>query len=123
VAETNQSPADDTVLMAEVRVHLYDAESFELLPFVDAKDVNSKVGELPEDWSKSGFLLRGSQIIPWHRVRLVEATRVEEVTPAEANRRLSERNEQNPAQFQESFWKTKEPIKKKDQGGGASKAM
>lgn len=121
---------NDTVLVAEVRVHLHDGEPFELLPFVDAQDVKSKVSDLLEDWSKSGFLVRGSQIIPWHCVRRVEALRVEELTRAEAERRLDEWTTRDQQQYQQSFWKTKEPRKKKDEdgegeksGGGPQKAM
>ena len=128
MAEKTWDPAKDTVLVAEVRVHLRDGESFELLPFVDGKDVKSKVSELLEEWAKSGFLVRGSQIIPWHRVQRVEATSVEELAPDEAERRLTEWSTRDQRQYQQSFWKTKEPRekKKKDgdaEGGGKSGAM
>jgi hypothetical protein len=113
VADNTPSPANETLLVAEVRVHLDDGESFELLPFVDAKDVKSKVSDLLEEWSKSGFLVRGSQIIPWHCVRRVEALRVESLSPAAAERRLTEWATRDQRQYQQSFWKTKEPREKK----------
>jgi hypothetical protein len=104
----------ETVLVAHVTVHLENGQAFELLPFVDEKDVKSKVTDLLEDWSRSGFLVRGSQIVPWHRVERLEATRVEEIARAEAERRLSAWNAQDPAQYQQAFWKTKEARGKKD---------
>jgi hypothetical protein len=122
VADNKPSPANETLLVADVRVHLDDGESFELLPFVDAKDVKNKVSDLLEEWSKSGFLVRGSQIIPWHCVRRVEATRVEELSPAEAERRLTEWNTNDQRHYQASFWKTKEPREKKKDGEEESSA-
>jgi hypothetical protein len=78
-----------------------------------AKDVKSKVSDLLEEWSQSGFLVRGSQILPWHRVKRVDAQRVEELSPAEAERRLDEWTTRDQRQYQASFWKTKEPRAKK----------
>lgn len=128
MAETINVQAGDTVLAAEVRVHLDGGESFDLLPFVDAKDVKCKVSDLLEEWSKSGFLVRGSQIIPWHRVERVEAANVEELSPAEAERRLQDWRARDRGQYQLTFWKTKEPREKKknegkEEGGGKSGAM
>ncbi|MGC2639800.1 MAG: hypothetical protein WA294_21635 [Acidobacteriaceae bacterium] len=107
-----------TVLVAHVTVHLENGQAFELLPFIDEKDVKSQVTDLLEDWSRSGFLVRGSQMIPWHRVERLEATRVEEITRAEAERRVAAWNAQDPAQYQQAFWKTKEARgrKEKDEG-------
>lgn len=125
MAETITVAAGDTVLVAEVRVHLRDGESFDLLPFVDEKDVKCKVSELLEEWSKSGFLVRGSQIIPWHCVQRVEATSVEELSAEAAEQRLTEWSTRDQRQYQASFWKTKEAReKKKDEDGeGGGKAM
>jgi len=119
VTEKITVAAGDTVLVAEVRVHLRDGEPFELLPFVDGKDVKSKVSDLLEEWAKSGFLVRGSQIIPWHRVERVEAVSVEELAPDEAERRLTEWSTRDQRQYQQSFWKTKEPREKKKKDGDA----
>ncbi|HEY6445874.1 MAG TPA: hypothetical protein VIY53_05395 [Acidobacteriaceae bacterium] len=103
-----------TVLVAHVTVHLESGQAFELLPFIDENDVKSQVTDLIEDWSRSGFLVRGSQIVPWHQVQWLEATQVEEIPRAEAERRASAWNERNPAQYQQAFWKTKEARGKKE---------
>lgn len=113
----NANP-NETVLVAHVTVHLSSGQAFELLPFMDAKDVKSKVTDLIEEWAKSGFLVRGSQTIPWHQVQWIEATQVEELMPAEAKRRLADWNAQNPAQYQQALWKTREARAKKDNGKG-----
>lgn len=117
--------AHETVLVAHVTVHLLDGTAFELLPFMDTHDVKSQVSRLLQDWSQSGFLVRGGQIVPWHRVQWVEATRVEEVSRAEAERRLDEWPGRDPEQYQQSFWKTKQSRGKKDKGEdeGNGKAM
>jgi hypothetical protein len=111
VAEKNDT-RDETVLAAHITVHLVSGQAFELLPFMDEKDVKSKVTDLLEEWSKSGFLVRGSHIVPWHQVQWVEATRVEEISRAEAEQRLSAFAAKDPAQYQQAFWKTKESRKK-----------
>lgn len=107
-----------TVLVAYVTVHLESGESFELLPFEDENDVKSKVSDLIGDWSNSGFLIRGSHIVPWHRVRLVEATKVVELSRGESAQRLEEWRTRDLARFQQSFWKTKQAREKKDSEGG-----
>jgi hypothetical protein len=111
---------DGTVLVAYVTVHLESGESFELLPFEDAQDVKSKVGDLLKDWAKSGFLIRGNHIYPWHRVKLVEATKVEELSRDESKLRVQEWQAGDKARLQQSFWMTKQPREKKeDEGDGA----
>lgn len=121
MADTDEKEqADESVLVAWVTVHLDGGESFELLPFEDANDVKSKVSSLIGDWSKSGFLVRGSHIYPWHRVKLIEATKVEELSRGESKRRLEEWQARDLARLQQSFWKTRKPREKKegdDQGG------
>ena len=116
-----QSPA--TLLIAHVTVHLLTGESFELYPFVDPDDVKTKVSELVEGWASSGFLLRGSRLYPWHQVRLLEATTVEEITRQEAQQRLLAWQAEDQAKAVQSFWKTKEDKSKQDdkkdgEGGG-----
>ena len=122
-----EEQANETVLVAHVTVHLNDGENFELLPFMDTKDVKSKVTDLLGDWSKSGFLVRGGQIVPWHRVQWVEVTRVEELSRADADRRLADWTSRDQEKFQQSFWKTKEARQKKDEeedeGKDEGKAM
>lgn len=117
MADTNKTTQDDrTVLVAYVTVHLESGEAFELLPFEDAQDVKSKVKALIGDWAKSGFLIRGSQIVPWHRVQKVEATKVEEISRDDARRRLDEWQAKDTARLQQSFWKTKQAREEKGEG-------
>jgi hypothetical protein len=67
IGKTETLLPTDTVLVAYVTVHLEDGETFELFPFEDTHDVKSKVSALVADWVKSGFLVRGNRIYPWHR--------------------------------------------------------
>ncbi len=105
---------DDTVLVAWVTVHLESGDSFELLPFEDAQDVKSKVSDLMKDWARSGFLIRGNEIYPWHRVKRIEATKVEELSRTDSQTRLEEWQARDTARMQQSFWKTKQPRDKKN---------
>ncbi|HEY0785462.1 MAG TPA: hypothetical protein VGD62_06285 [Acidobacteriaceae bacterium] len=115
-----QHPAlADTLLIAHVTVHLLTGENFELYPFVDAKDVKAKVSELVDGWHSSGFLLRGSRLYPWHQVRLLETTSVEEITRQEAQQRLLAWKAEDELRAVQSFWKTKE--EKKDGEGKEGK--
>ena len=115
-------PANDTVLVAHVTVHLESGESFELLPFEDTDDVKSKVCELMKAWAQSGFLIRGSEIYPWHRVRRIEATRVEEMSPYDSKLQREEWQARETARLQNSFWKTKRArrAKEEEESGGES---
>ena len=97
----------ETLLIAHVTIHLLTGESFELYPFVDPDDVKAKVSELVEGWASSGFLLRGSRMYPWHQVRLLEATTVEEITRQEAQQRLLAWQAEDQIRAVQSFWKTK----------------
>lgn len=105
----------DTVLVAYVTVFLEDGESFQLLPFEDPHDVKSRVGDLVRDWAQSGFLVRGSRIIPWHRVQRLEAAKVEELKLEDARLRREQWQAQETERLQQSFWQTKEPRAKKDE--------
>ncbi len=111
----NEQEKPETLLIAHVTVHLLTGESFELYPFVDPQDVKTKVSELIEGWHSSGFLLRGSRLYPWHQVRLLEATEVEEITRQEAQQRLLAWRAEDQAKAVQSFWKTKEDKSKKDE--------
>jgi hypothetical protein len=119
MAETQEKSqqGDETVLVAYVTVHLESGESFELLPFEDAQDVKSKVSDLLGDWAKSGFLIRGNHIYPWHRVQRIETTKVEELSLGDSRRRLDEWQARDVARLQQGFWKTKQAREKKDKGG------
>ena len=105
----------ETLLIAHITAHLLTGESFELYPFVDPHDVKGKVSELVEGWASSGFLLRGSRMFPWHQVRLLEATSVEEITRQEAQQRLLAWKAEDQAKAVQSFWKTKHEQDKKKQ--------
>lgn len=111
---------DETVLMAQVMVQLVSGERFELLPFEDVNDVKCRVCDLVEDWAKSGFLVRGNEIIPWHRVEKVEAERVEELSRDESELRRREWEARELERQQQSFWKTKRARKPKEQDGGSN---
>jgi biopolymer transport protein ExbB/TolQ len=115
----NKEELDATVLVAQVTVHLDGGQSFELLPFQDTQDVKSKVEELVGDWAKSGFLMRGSAIVPWHRVTRIEATQVDELPRGDAEQRMKEWEARETERMQQSFWKTKTARgKKKDEKDG-----
>ena len=111
----------DTVLVAFVTAHLQSGESFELLPFEDPEDVKSKVSDLLADWAKSGFLIQGSQIHPWHQVLRVEATEVVELSRADSLLRRQEWQSRDLYRLQQSFWRTKKERGKKDEEIGKEK--
>ncbi|HEY1809291.1 MAG TPA: hypothetical protein VGG42_12055 [Acidobacteriaceae bacterium] len=106
----------DTVLVAWVTVVLDDGESFELLPFEDTHDVKSKVTDLVEEWVRTGCLVRGNRIYPWHRVLRLEATRVEELKLADARLRREQWQAQETERLQQSFWQTRESREKRNEG-------
>ena len=114
----SQQREPETLLIAHVTAHLDDDSSFELYPFVDPKDVKAKVSELVEGWASSGFLLRGSMLIPWHRVKVLDTTAVEEITRDEAEQRLLRWKAENQIKALQEFWRTKED---KKEGGDEKK--
>jgi hypothetical protein len=118
LAEKNQQGetllVTDTVLVAYVTVHLDDGESFELLPFEDTHDVKSKVGDLVEEWVRSGCLIRGNTIVPWHRVQRLEATKVEELKLEDARLRREQWQAKETERMLQSFWQTKTPREKRN---------
>ena len=117
MADTKETerPQSDTVLVANVTVHLISGDSFPLLPFIDDVDVKSKVTALLDDWAKSGYLVRGSHIYPWHQVRLVEASSVTELSRSESDAQIIEWQTLDLAHLRQAFWKTKQP-REKEQG-------
>lgn len=127
--DEKKEAAGDKVLVAYVTVHLESGESFELLPFEDAEDVKSKVSDLLKAWAKSGFLVRGSEIYPWHRVQRIVATKVEEMSRSDSQLRRAEWEARETARLQQVFWKTKKARKEKDEdsesagGEGGHKGM
>ena len=118
MADANEKTelVNDTILVAYVTVHLESGESFELLPFEDVLDVKSKVKDLIKSWAQSGFLVRGGDIYPWHRVRRIQATTVEEISLNDAKLRREEWDARETARLQHNFWKTKRAREEK-QGG------
>jgi hypothetical protein len=111
-----ERPEDETVLAAYVTVHLTSGDSFELLPFRDDADVKSKVTDLLDDWAKSGYLVRGGHIYPWHQVKLVEATSITELSRRDSEQQLVEWQTSDLTHLQQAFWKTKHPRKSKQDG-------
>ena len=118
MAEKNHGTEEreETVLVAHVTVHLESGESFELLPFEDVDDVKARVCDLMRAWATSGFLIRGSHIYPWHRVKRIEATKVEELSKADSALYMEEFRCRDTDQMMQSFWKTKHERKQKDEG-------
>jgi hypothetical protein len=104
--ESNNEP--QLLLIAQLRAHLTSGESFDLLPIKHAQDVKSEVEALLQSWSDSGFLLHGRFIYPWHQVRHVEVTQVEEMPMQLAHQRYSEFYGAERARSQDDFWRTRQ---------------
>ncbi len=110
----DETPQTDTILIAHATVHLVSKESFDLLPFESGEDVKSKVTDLLESWAKSGFLLRGRHIYPWHQVARIEVVSVEEMSRSESRQKLIDWEINDQYRLQQDFWKTKKAQPKKD---------
>jgi hypothetical protein len=109
----NGASAPDVVLIAHLQAQLVSGELLPLLPIRHENDVKSDVTKLLEEWAKSGFLLRGNVAYPWHQIRNVEVTKVEELAPHEVHQRMLELEGADRAQLQQGFWKTREGKKDK----------
>lgn len=96
-----------TLLIAHVRAHLVTGEAFDLLPIKHEQDVKTEVNALIGSWAESGFLLRGRFIYPWHQVKQIEITSVEELPLRLAEQRLDDLYAAERARTQEDFWRTK----------------
>jgi hypothetical protein len=107
---------DSTLLIAHLRAQLMTGESFDLLPIKHEQDVKTEVNALIESWAHSGFLLRGHHLYPWHQVRSVEVTEVEELPRRQGYQRLEELYAADRARLEESFWRTK---RKSDDNAGS----
>ena len=116
--DRNPRPQNATVLVAYVTVHLQSGKSFEMLPFEDENDVKSKVADLLADWARSGFLIQGNRIYPWHQVLRIEATEVLELSPADSQLRMEEWQARDLYRLQQSFWRTKRPREAKQEEKG-----
>ena len=104
--ENNDQP--QVVLIAHLQAQLVSGETLKLLPIRHENDVKGDVTKLLEDWAKFGFLLRGNVAYPWHQVRSVEVTEIEELAPHEVHQRMLLLEGAERAQMQQGFWKTRE---------------
>lgn len=116
----NESDATDNnepqvLLIAHLRAHLVSGESFDLLPIKHELDVKTEVESLIESWSESGFLLHGRFTYPWHQVKHLEVTQVEEMPMALAHQRYPEFYGAERARTQEDFWRTRRRSEKKEE--------
>ena len=107
-----QQPKEDIVLVAQVRAHLINGDSFDLLPFRHEEDVRSQVNDFIEEWANTGFLLRNRFLYPWSQVKAIEAVSVEAMTHAQA--RPYDEVWQRDAEAHRVFWKTRKPRGQKD---------
>jgi hypothetical protein len=121
-ASNNNEP--QVLLIAHLRAHLASGESFDLLPIKHEQDVKGEIESLVQSWSESGFLLHGRFLYPWHQVKHLEVTQVEEMPMAVAHQRYSEFYGVERARAQGDFWRTRRKSEKKEQesanAGGAS---
>jgi hypothetical protein len=109
MAENKEQPKDDLLLVAEVRAHLLDGETVDLLPFKHGEDVRAEVNKFIEDWARTGFLLKANQLYPWHRVKSIQVVLVKLLTHAQAESYLE--NWRQDSEAQQAFWKTRKPQK------------
>jgi hypothetical protein len=120
-AKDNKEP--QVLLIAQLRAFLVSGESFDLLPIKHERDVKSEVESLVQSWAESGFLVHGRFIYPWHQVRHVEVTQVEEMPLQLAHQRFEELYAAERARMQENFWRRRQNTEKKAEekkGGGTS---
>jgi hypothetical protein len=107
---TNETPV---LLIAQMRAHLVSGESFDLLPIKHENDVKTEVESLIQSWAESGFLVHGRFFYPWHQVKWIEVTQVEEMPLQLAHRRYDELYAAERARTQEDFWHTRRKTEKK----------
>jgi hypothetical protein len=104
-----------------LRAFLVSGESFDLLPIKHEQNVKREVASLVESWAESGFLVHGRFIYPWHQVKHVEVTQVEEMPLQLAHQRFDELYAAQRARMQEDFWRTRrkaeKPEKQKQDSG------
>jgi len=87
--DTTEENEPKVLLIAQLRAFLVSGESFDLLPIKHEQDVKSEVQSLVESWTESGFLVHGRFIYPWHQVKHVEVTHVEEMPSQLAQQRFA----------------------------------
>jgi hypothetical protein len=107
--ESDPKPTNkaQVLLIAQMRAHLVSGESFDLLPIKHENEVKGEVESLIQSWAESGFLVHGRFIYPWHQVKHVEVTEVEEMPLQLAHRRYDELYAAERARTQENFWHTR----------------
>jgi hypothetical protein len=110
--DTQEEKEPRVLLIAQLRAFLVSGESFDLLPIKHEQDVKSEVESLVESWSESGFLIHGRFIYPWHQVKHVEVTQVEEMPLRLAHQRFDELYAAGRAHMQEEFWRTRHKTEK-----------
>ena len=110
--DTKEEKEPKVLLIAQLRAFLVSGESFDLLPIKHEQDVKSEVGSLVGSWAESGFLVHGRFIYPWHQVKHVEVTQVEEMPLQLAHQRFDELYAAQRARLQEDFWRTQRKAEK-----------
>jgi hypothetical protein len=117
--DTKEENEPKVLLIAQLRAFLVSGESFDLLPIKHEQDVKSEVESLVQSWAESGFLVHGRFIYPWHQVKHVEVTQVEEMPLQLAHQRFDELYAAQRARMQEGFWRThRKSEKKTNEKGG-----
>jgi hypothetical protein len=104
---------EDILLVARVKAFLLNGDSIDLLPFKHEEDVRAEVNKFIEDWAKTGFLLKGSFLYPWHQVKMLEVVSVSALTHAQAPPYLEDWRKDTEAQ--KAFWKTRKSQAKQDE--------
>ena len=120
--DTKEENQPKVLLIAQLRAFLVSGESFDLLPIKHEQDVKTEVESLVESWAKSGFLLHGRFIYPWHQVKHVEVTEVEEMPLQLAQQRFDDLYAAQRARMHEDFWRTRQKSEKKPNEKGADAA-
>ena len=113
-SKKDEEKQPQVILIAHLEANLLTGETIDLLPIRHENDVKSDVIKLLEDWAESGFLLRGNVAYPWHQVKTVVVTKIDELSPQEAHQRMLELEGASRAQIAKGFWKTREDAKEKD---------
>lgn len=114
--ENNEQDAPERLLIARLRAHLIDGEGFDLLPIQHERDVKAEVESLMKSWAESGFLIRGRFVYPWHQVKQIEVTSVEEMPARLARQHFEELFAAERVRTQEDFWRTRpQPPKQQPQ--------
>jgi hypothetical protein len=120
--DTKEENQPKVLLIAQLRAFLVSGESFALLPIKHEQDVKTEVESLVESWAESGFLLHGRFIYPWHQIKHVEVTEVEEMPLQLAQQRFDDLYAAQRARMQEDFWRTRQKSEKKEKEKSADGA-